>query len=120
VYHVCRHAAAALALLDVDNQKIKDLLTQVVDEWDPNDGKTRPGALRYFWVHGLMAADDLVARCADSLQPPNWQDSLPIIRLLAEIGPPAASAIPALADLEGCRYEIRTAAQEAIRRIRSK
>jgi hypothetical protein len=119
-YHVCRHAAAALAWLDVDTPEVRQILAQVIEEGSPNDGNTRPGALRYFWKHDLMSVEDVVQRCRESLGPPNWDDVLPIIRLLGEIGAPAERAIPELEDLQADRYEIRAAALRAIARIRSR
>jgi len=118
VYHVCRHAAAALAYLDVDTPKVKDLLGKVIEESDANDGSTRPGALRYAWKHGGMPVDEVVDRLQRSLGPPNWDDVPPIVDLLGEMGPSAKAAIPALEKLLRRRYELRHAAEQALNRIR--
>jgi len=118
VYSVSRHAAAALAYLDVDSPKVKALLGEVLKEWNANDGNTRPGALRYAWKHGLLTPEEVAHACTLSLNPPNWDYALPIIRLLEEMGPDATVAIPVLEKQLQRRWGIRLAAQRALHHIR--
>lgn len=115
----CFAAAASLARLGAEGPEIAKLVAEILEERD-NLGGLEPAALRYAWRRGMPAKDvveRIVARAEDDFSPYPLHSGPHLIRLLGDMGPAARAAIPTLQQLRHRRYEIRTAADDALRRI---
>jgi len=116
----CMAAAASLARLGETGPRISAYMKEV-RRFHFGPDELGSAAIAYAWRHGL-STDQVVESIVRVLDERYWSYeviSAPrYIEVLADIGPEARAAIPALERLEANRFEIRTAAEAALRRIR--